>query len=208
MRITAIVPHARNHQRVELDIDGAFRLAVAVELVHQGQLRVGDVVSEAQLRELERQDAHWRAREDALNLLSFRARTGAEMRQRLLRKGYAEPVVERCVAELTDRGLIDDASFAQCFVRDRLRSRPRGSQRLLQELRTRGVDWETARASLDEVWQGESVSELDLARQAAERWTPRPGETRLRARRRLYNFLARRGFGAELIHRVVGERLP
>jgi regulatory protein len=208
MKITAIEAQARNPDRVNIHVDGEFRLALAAEVALAVSLRTGDEVTEEQLRELDGRDQAWRAREAALNLLSFRGRTVLEMRRRLLEKGYAADAVERCVAELVERGLIDDASFAESFVRDRLRFRPRGAQMLLQELRTKGVDWDTARATVEGVLQQEDVSETEMARQAAAKWTARSGETRLRARRRLYNFLARRGFGADAIREVVEDMLP
>jgi regulatory protein len=208
MKITAIEPQTRNLERVDLSIDGAFRLALPAELVYSVPLRVGDVVTEEQLREWEVRDQSWRAREAALSLLSFRPRTAVELQRRLREKGFDPEIASGCIAELTGRGLIDDASFAQSFIRDRIRFRPRGAQRILQELRTKGVDWETARASVNEVWEEEEVSEMDLARQAAAKWSPRAGESQLRARRRLYNFLARRGFSADAVRQVVDEILP
>lgn len=208
MKITAIEPQARNPERVNIHVDGAFRLAIAAEIAYAVPLRVGEPVSEELIRELGERDLCWRARDAALNLLSYRPRTAAELRRRLREKGFPDPVVERCVGELTERRLVDDASFAQSYVRDRLRLRPRAPMALLQELRAKGVDWDTARATLDEVWQQEQVSETELARQLATRWTPRAGETALRARRRLYDFLARRGFSADVIREIVAERLP
>lgn len=208
MRITAIETQPRNRECVAIYVDGAFRIALAAEIAYGAPLRVGDVISEERLRELEERDQHWQAREAALNLLSFRPRTTVEMRRRLREKEFGDEVVQRCVGELVERGLIDDVSFAESYVRDRLRFRPRGPQLLLQELRTKGVDWETARSIVNDVCQEEGGSEADLARQAAARWAPRAGETRLRARRRLYNFLLRRGFSADAIREVVEEQLP
>jgi regulatory protein len=208
MKITSIRPVPPSAERSEIHFDGEVRLTIATEVVHSIPLRAGDEVSEELLRSLGERDERWRAREAALRLLSFRGRTAAELRRRLAARGHSAEVVEACVSELSDRGLVDDASFAESFVRDRIRFRPRGSQRLVQELRTKGVEWDTARATVSGVFEKEDVSETALARQAADRWTPRVGETRLRARRRLYNFLARRGFGSDSICEVIEERLP
>jgi regulatory protein len=208
MKITAIEPQARHPGRVNIHVDGVFRLGIAAEVAYDAPLRVGEEVTEALLRKLEEKDLSWKAREAALNLLSYRPRTVTELRGRLREKGYDEDVVEECVAHLAERGLVDDASFAESFIRDRLRFRPRGPQRLLQELRSKGVDWDTARTTVNEVWEQEEVSEAELARRVAAKWSPRAGETSLRARRRLYNLLARRGFSADTIREVVDETLP
>jgi regulatory protein len=208
MRITSLQPHARDPRRVHLHIDGCYRLTVAVELVASLPLREGDEVTEEQLLEMAGADQRWRAREAALTLLSFRTRTEAELRRRLAEKGFPDEVVCGCVRELVDRGLVSDTSFAESFLRDRLRFRPRGPQLLLHELRTRGVDVDVAKATLEEVMAREAVSETEMARQAASKWVPRRGDMPLRSRRRLYSFLMRRGFSPDAIREVVDEIVP
>jgi len=207
MRITALQPHARNPERVHVHVDGQPRLTLSAELVLTLGVRLGDEVDEARLEELERRDQPWRAREAALSLLSYRPRSAAELRRRLARKGFDAEVVDACVETLGSVGVVDDAAFAETFVRDRVRLRPQGARRMRQELRARGVDAETASAAIDEVMEVEDASEVDLARAAAARWKPRPGEERDRARRRLHGFLARRGFGGDAVRTVLAEKL-
>ena len=100
---------------------------------------------------------------------------------------------------------MDDSSFAESFVRDRVRFKPRGARRLAQELRAKGVDAETAHEAIGEVMEREEISDLELAREVAAKWPRRAGEEPQGARRRLYGFLARRGFGAETIREVMEE---
>jgi len=205
MKITAITPQKHHAERLNVSVDGEFRFALAQEIAFRAGLRVGDEVDEERIRALEGEDLSWKAREAALNLLSFRARTGSELRQRLRRKEFPDEIVEACVAELVEKRLVDDSAFAETFVRDRVRLRPKGRRRLVQELRSKGVDAETADAAIGEVMEREEVSELDLAREAVARWAPRPGEDPQRARRRLYGFLARRGFGGDTVRELMDE---
>ncbi len=207
MRITALQPHARNSERVHVYVDGQPRLTLSAELVLTLGVHVGDEVDEARLEELERRDQPWRAREAALSLLSYRPRSANELRRRLARKGFDAEVVDACVETLGNVGVVDDVAFAETFVRDRVRLRPQGASRLRQELRAKGVDAETASAAIGEVMEAEDASEVDLARAAAARWKPRPGEERDRARRRLHGFLARRGFGGDAVRTVMAEKL-
>lgn len=205
MKITRIEPQTRHAERVNVHVDGEFRLALAQEVVLREGLRSGEEISEARIRALEAEDQRWKAREAALGLLSFRSRTAVELRRRLRRKEFPEEVVEECVAALVERGLVDDASFAESFVRDRVRLRPHGKRRLAQELRAKGVDAETAAEAIGGVMEREEVTELDLAREAVAKWSPRPGEDPQRARRRLYGFLARRGFAADTVRQILEE---
>lgn len=205
MKITAIEPQKHHPERANLYVDGEFRLALAQEIVFRYTLRSGDPITEARVRELEHEDLLWKARESALNLLSFRARSANELRRRLRQKGFTDEVVDACVSQLVERGMVDDTSFAEMFVRDRVRFRPRGSRRLVQELRAKGVDSETAADAIEEVMAREDVSELDLAREAVAKWSRRSAEDPQRARRRLYGFLVRRGFGGETVRQIMEE---
>lgn len=207
MRITAIEPKRLHLERVNVHVDGAFRLELAAELVLAEQLRVGDEIDDARLAELEARDQTWKARDAALSLLSYRARSAVELKRRLKRKGFDDTVAADTVERLDAIGVVDDAAFAESFVRDRVRLKPRSPRRLAGELRAKGVDQDTARAAIAEVMEREETSELDLARAAAARWRPRAGEEPARARARLHAFLARRGFGGEAIRAVIKERI-
>jgi len=55
------------------------------------------------------------------------------------------------------------------------------------------------------VMERENTNETELARQAAAKWRPKSGEDPQASRRRLYGFLARRGFGTEAIMAVLNE---
>lgn len=207
MKITAIEPQKRHQERVNVHVDGAFRLALALEIVLAAPLRVGDEMTDDRLRALEEQDLLWKAREAAYNLLSFRPRTAVELRRRLLRKEFPPAVADACVSGLVEKGLVSDADFAELFVRDRVRLRPKGRRMLVQELRAKGVDADTAEEVVADVWEAEDVSDVDLAREAAAKWSPRRGEDPRKARGRLYAFLGRRGFGGDTIRQVADEFL-
>ena len=207
MNVTAIHPRKRQPELLDVFVDDSLRTTLHREIVLRAGLHVGDPVDEEGIVELEREDLLWRARDSALTLLSFRARTVTELARRLQEKQFPAEVVNACVEELVEKGLVDDSSFAEAFVRDRVRLRPRGPRRLIQELRAKGVDPETASDVIDGVLRDHETSELELAREAAARWPRRPGEDTLRARRRLAGFLTRRGFSSDVVRGVLDETL-
>jgi regulatory protein len=205
MKITALPPQKHDPDRVSIFVDGEFRMGLSAEVVLAAGLRVGDVVDDARLADLERRDLSWQAREAALRLLAVRPRSAAELARRLRMKGYGPEIGEEVIGRLRELGMIDDAAFAGTLVRDRVRLRPQGARRLASELRQKGVDEETARAAIRETMEGESTDERELARRAAEKWRARPGEEPARARRRLHGYLARRGFDGEVIREILDE---
>jgi regulatory protein len=194
-------------ERVEVHLDDERSILVSGEIATREGLREGTELSEQNVRRLEAEDLAWRAREAALHLLSYRARSRAELARRLVRKGFPEATVESCLADLASRGFIDDGAFAASFARDRIRGRPKGPRRISQELRALGVGSELVGPAIDEAMQDADLTDLDLARKAAERWRERPGEEPTRARRRLYAFLMRRGFSAEVAQTILRDRI-
>ena len=207
--ITRIQPRGRRglHVLIHLD-DDSEPFEVMLEALERSFLGVGDTLSGVLRHELLNHDADVRVRDSALNLLSYRARTRSELRKRLRQKGFRPARIDICLDRLEERGLIDDASVAAAFVRDRLRHRPKGRSALTSELRTKGIPQELAHRTIDGVFYAEGTSDEDLARLVAEKWVTRQNPTVLqalvneawsdekqKARRRLTAWLARRGFG-------------
>lgn len=133
-----------------------------------------------------------------LNLLGYRARTESEMRQRLARKGFGETEIEATVTRLKASGLIDDAAFAKTWSENRTSASPRSAYIIKRELKTKGIDAGTA---------DEAVADIDDSEAAFRAAQPRlkrlqslsPEE----ARRKLADFLRRRGFNWNTIERTL-----
>jgi regulatory protein len=83
----------------------------------------------------------------------------------------------------------------------REKSRKYGPRRVLGELRKSGVDAETAQGAVDEEFAGRS--ELEEAFSAAERRYNKGGS--VAEARRVYGFLMRRGYSAEVCSEVARE---
>jgi regulatory protein len=213
VRITALKPVRRNAALVELHVDGEVRGRVALVLVSEAGLRIGDRISAQRLRELFTADARWKAKQAALSLLATRARARGELGDRLRRKGFDGDAVEHAMRHAERLGLVDDDAFSESWVRDRLALRPRGTRALVSELRRKGVAPATASAAVSRVMAVERLGEDELCLAAAQRWAARNAALvasgdRLRTVRRLSAFLARRGFAADSSRTAVERVLP
>ena len=193
---------------VHLDRGDPFELML--ETLERARLGVGDELTSVRHHHLLNDDADIRIRDAALNLISYRARTRAELRRRLRQKGFRPARIDPCLDLLQEKGFIDDAAVAAAFVRDRLRHRPRGRVALSSELRAKGVAGDLAAAAIDRVFDAEETTDLDLARSVAAGWVARQSPATLealattsrspardKAQRRLAGYLTRRGFRGE-----------
>jgi len=181
-----------------------------LETLERARLGVGDELPSARHRRLLSDDLDIRVRDAALNLISYRARTRTELRRRLRQKGFPPERIDPCLDRLQERGFIDDGAVAAAFVRDRLLHRPRGRAALSSELRAKGVSGDLATTTIDQVFDAQETTDVDLARSVAAGWVARQNPAMLqalastshsperdKAQRRLGGYLSRRGFRGE-----------
>jgi len=135
----------------------------------------------------------------ALNLLGYRARSEAELRERLQRYGYIEETIEGVVLRLEELGYVDDAEFAREKAHEK--ARRYGPRRVSVELKKSGVGEALAREVVEEEFAGRS--EVEEARAAAaRRYNGRGSDAEAR---RVYGFLVRWGYSAEVCSQVARE---
>lgn len=194
--ITAIEPQKHDTNRVNVFVDGAFALGLAIDLAVK--LKVGMQLSHKDLVDLEVADGVARAKDKALSYLTHRPRSKAEVRQYLSQRDFSESVVDEVIARLERVDLVDDTEFARFWIENRKKFRPRGRRMLRHELYQKGI----ADAVIEEALEGydETAAIERVAKKHARRLQHCDPET---FRRRLYGRLARRGFDYALIRDVI-----
>ena len=114
------------------------------------------------------------ARALCLRLLTARARTRAELAGQLVKRGYPDDVAATVLNRLADVGLIDDAEFAEQWVRSRRANAGKSKRALAAELRTKGVDDDVIAETLDNIEAAEwrvRAEELVQTNCAGRTWT-------------------------------------
>lgn len=142
------------------------------------------------------------ARAVCLRLLTVRARTRAELAEKLTTKGFPDAVVDSVLGRLADVGLVDDEDFAEQWVRSRQVNAGKGKRALATELRTKGVDDEVISAALADI---DPDSERARAAQfvADKLRRERLTDDDTKIARRLVGMLARRGYNQSMAFDVV-----
>jgi regulatory protein len=206
-KVTAIAEHPRRAGRYVVEIDGVAAGAVSVELVAELRLRVGAELKDDARARLDAGVRATACHDKALDALARRARSRAELGRWLKEKEFTPAEIEPTLDRLTDLGLLDDLAFARGFARTRLGpGRGFGPRRVAAELARRGVARGVVDAVLAELAAESGVTEREAIRAVAEKkLRGMRGVDTEAQRRRLYGFLARRGFGMREIADVVRE---
>lgn len=159
----------------------------------------------APVSELPPEEARRKAKEVCFDLLAARPRTKQELRSALVRKGFDGEVCDELLRKLDDAGLIDDAAFAETWVRSRHTHQGLAKRALVAELRRKGVDGEVAAEAAGEIdANAEEERARELVRKKLRTMT---GVDEQKATRRLLGMLARKGYPQGLSYGVVREEL-
>lgn len=223
--ITALQSDPADEKKVHIFIDGKHALAVSLDVAANERLTVDQECPPHRLERLRHAQELDNIYQKALAFLSYRPRSSREVEQRLRKKSFTPEQISAVMERLRSQHYIDDREFARFWVGNRMTFNPRGPRLLRSELRQKGVPAEI----VEEVLQEQVETQEELLQRAEELNSgggpgedePVPGtdlanalalaRKRLRAygnlepqaaRRRLSGFLARRGYGYDIIDAV------
>ena len=201
--ITAIVPSARKPGRFDLMVDGRCEATISIDVVERLGLAAGRPYERVEA-DVRREAALLATYDRALNLLALRARSARELRRQLVRKGEPPEQVDAAISRLTAAGFLDDAAFARQLTRSKAVGAGMSRRRIQQELWRRGVARDVGDDAIADVFADEALDEGAVVEQAARKKLRSlknlDPETR---NRRLYAYLARRGYDLDDIRRAM-----
>ncbi len=214
--ITALTLHPREPGRLSVEVDRVEVGTIATDAAARLGLVVGREAAPDVLHGIEEETAALRTYDRALRLLAARGRSIRELRRRLLMAKEPEHHVSAALEKLEAMGLLDDAEYARQLARSQMVGRGYAPRRLQQELARRGVARDVADRAIDLVLSEDTApgsygaeSGIDLretieklARKKLRGLGSLDQETR---DRRLYAFLARRGYDSDDIRAVLAK---
>ncbi|RAM36498.1 regulatory protein RecX [Arthrobacter globiformis] len=149
------------------------------------------------------------ARAIVLRQLTASPKSRLQLERKLAERNVPEDIAAAVLDRFEEVRLVDDAEFADMWVRSRSQSRRLARGALRRELADKGIDPDTAASALEQV---SDEDEEAAARHLVERKL-RPGTDltdraeRDKTTRRLASMLARKGYQPSQAFRIVGEVL-
>lgn len=178
MKITDISLQVNDQNRVNVFVDGVYRLSLAIVQVAELGLKVGREYSEEELASLEQESQFSKLYARALDYSLMRPRSTKEVRDYLKRKTYATrykdrrtgelkeragasgQLTERVFQRLTNKGYVDDEKFTAWWLESRHRIKGISRRKLDAELRGKGVPSEIIEQAMA-TSERDDVGELD-----------------------------------------------
>ena len=138
----------------------------------------------------------------ALQALSRKERTVAEMGSWLHARGVESDEVEAVVGHLAETGTLDDRRFAERYAEDKRELSGWGEERIRMALSQRGVPEEHISEALE-------AGDDDETSRAVEALSARAmGLCDALERNRAFGFLVRRGYSAEVAYEAIRRASP
>lgn len=167
----------------------------------------GEPAAGARVAGREDADPEATARAIVLRQLTGSPKSRRQLADKLAERDIPAAAARHVLDRFEELQLIDDAAFADAWVRSRSRTRGLSRGTLRRELRDKGIDDELADAALEQV---SAEDEVEMARELVEkkvRSMP-AGLDHDKAVRRLVSMLGRKGYGPGVAFRVVNEVWP
>ena len=144
----------------------------------------------------------------ALNLLTARAYTTRDLTRKLTQKGFEKAAVSETIERLNGNGLLNDAKYAEEFARQRLVVSGASKRRVEQQLAAKGISRELAQSASQRIVEEEDVDTVAAIERLARKKLLSLGDLEQSVRRRrVFGFLARKGYDLDDINRVLSRIL-
>ena len=201
-QITAIKVNKKRPNRRSIFIDGQFAFTVSEGIFFQHNLEEGGELSDKQIKELTTADEFDKAKQAAVNLLSYRPRSIKEVSNRLIHKGWNMDLADRVTGELVDKGYLNDEEFAAIFARDKAKNKCLGPVALKSELIKTGVAQKIIEQTIEAVYSKYPADEL-IQRLMKKRGIDLDVPLVKKEKQRFINLLKRKGFTWDQMESVV-----
>lgn len=179
-------------------LDGRFAFSLGAEVAAKEDLQVGQELTGDQIELLTGSDQLQRCLEAAFRYLSYRPRSESEIRERMQRRGFAAETIGEAIVRLREQNLLDDEAFAQFWKENRESFSPRSQWLTRLELKRMGVRNDVIEQVVVDIDDEENAYRAAL--QKTRHGTPADYQG---FRRRLGDYLRRRGFNYEVIGHTV-----
>lgn len=160
-------------------------------------------------RAAEEADPYTRAKTIVYNQLAYSAKTRGQLRKKLQSEGFEAELIEPLLDKFEAAKLIDDAEYAETFVRQKSRTKKLSRAALRRELAERGVRGEEAENALAQ--RTDEQEREDAAELVRKKLRPGMGLSdraeKDKVTRRLLGMLARRGYSSSVSMSVIREEL-
>ncbi len=203
MPIITSIKQQKNKNRVNVYLDDKFGFGIDLDNFVVLHLKVNQELTEKEVEKIVKKAEFQKSLDKVLRFATTRPRSEKEIKDYFKRKDFNELIHQSLLEKLKHFDLVDDEKFAKWWVEQRL-LRKKSLRIMNYELRIRGIKPEVIKQVLGETKIDEKKMARELIEKKAYKWRGLP---RRLAGQKMSQYLVGKGFGWEVIEKVVGKML-
>jgi regulatory protein len=200
VKISRIEVQKKNKDRCSIFIDGKFKFGLDKNLTVQYGLFEGAEISQEEINKILHQAEKTKIMNRAFKILHYRQRTVKEIRNRLVRIGFNDLIINEVIDELIADRTLDDERFARAFVNDHTNLKLKGNYFITRELTKKGITQETISRLLA------GRDEEQLITEYIEKKARTLNVDEQKDRQKLVRRLLNRGFTPDLVYGIIKKK--
>lgn len=201
MKITSVEKRNKNKDKIAVYIDYSYSFTISEEDYISLHLYEESDLNDEQINDIKSNVNYRAAKSEAVKFVSYKFRSKKEVLDKLIEEGYEELVVENVIEELASMGYINDKIYAQKYIFDRSKLKPKSCKLLKLELGLKGINSDIA----DEILTDYEVDDSLVAEGLARKKFGKYDVTDEKVKRKIQSFLQHRGFDYEIINKTLKE---
>lgn len=197
--ITGISPQMKDKRRCNVYIDGRFCCGLTLEAAVKNRLKVGQIITEERLAQIQLESEKNVAFDKALTHLSATLKTEKQIRDFLSKKGYLPAVIEHVLERLRSYNFLNDKEYAEMYAKNA--SKRKGGRLIKMELRAKGISAENVDEALESL---DAEEELETAKALLEKYM-RGKEQDMQTLQKAYRHLMGKGFNYDVVKEALSS---
>ena len=191
-KITRLAVQKKNPNRINVYLDNDFAFGLYRDTA--AWLTVGQILTDEKIKELLEADQKAEVYTKAVDYISYKPRTIRETSKKLHEAGYDDTLIAETLSRLIENGLLNDTEYADQWVEERQRCKPKSKRALEYELRKKGIPDHLIQSAVDD------VDDYQAAYLTAENRLYRyENLSEFEFRKKLGSYLAGKGFSYDVI---------
>lgn len=204
MKVDKIEIQKNNKEKANIFIDGKYSFSITLNGLLDAGIHEGDELTEEAIETIRLKDAPGLAFLKAIDIASYSMKTEKELIKKLKEKKFPDEAINAAVIKMKEYGYIDDSSYASSYITSRAIPNGWGEQKIISMLLQKGIDMEVIKEKIDEAFTDDI--KIQAALEVAKKYAARlDGVEPKKARQKLYQHLASKGYKYDIIKSVCNE---
>jgi len=197
----------KRRNKIILIFDQSEKFEIYYDVYLTLSLFKGDEVTSKKINEIKLMNAEFEVKNSAFRYLSNRNHSAFELKTKLGKKGFDKEIIQKVIVELNNKKYLNDYTFAENFVRNRVERRKEGIVKITSELYKKGITREIIEQVTRSINENPKNFEnaYELGKSKFEKIQKRGDTDQNKIKSKLFNFLRGRGFTSDVIFQVINK---